>query len=271
MDTLSSALLPHGKGSWNLKGSFALSLAGLTGVLVLVLSLLFSYAPDVDDQHTQRYYMYLRGALFSFGAAKFWALVHQSSLCVPPARLADVYVMVFLGFGFLMTFLKRYSFSAVGLNMVGSCLIILEAIVCVGIVQQGVKDGLKSRFIVDLPLVIDSAFCAGAGMITFGAVLGKVRRGRARTSCPHAVGSPHLALVTLVDARGFVCQTVCAMQASPTQVIWLLALEVPIYALNAHVVAEVFEVLDVGESLDGVVRVVPCSCVLMPTGTEDLR
>lgn len=26
----------------------------------------------------------------------------------------------------------------------------------------------------DLPLMIDSAFCAGAAMITFGAILGKV-------------------------------------------------------------------------------------------------
>jgi ammonium transporter Rh len=31
-------------------------------------------------------------------------------------------VMIFVGFGFLMTFLKRYSYSAVGLNFVLSAL-----------------------------------------------------------------------------------------------------------------------------------------------------
>ena len=36
----------------------------------------------------------------------------------------DVHVMIFLGFGFLMTFLKKYGLSAVSLNMLLSALAI---------------------------------------------------------------------------------------------------------------------------------------------------
>jgi ammonium transporter Rh len=53
---------------------------------------------------------------------------------------------------------------------------------------------------VDLPLLIDAAFAAAAAMISFGAVLGKT---------------------------------------SPTQLLWLVVLEVPVYALNAHLVRTV--------------------------------
>ena len=36
----------------------------------------------------------------------------------------DVHVMIFLGFGFLMTFLKKYALSAVSLNLMCSALAI---------------------------------------------------------------------------------------------------------------------------------------------------
>jgi hypothetical protein len=35
---------------------------------------------------------------------------------------ADVHVMILVGFGFLMTFLARYSFSAIGYNMLLACI-----------------------------------------------------------------------------------------------------------------------------------------------------
>ena len=169
-------LVKRGK-PWNLKGTFAPSLAGLTGVLLVLLSVFTVYSDDANDKHVDQYYSYL----------------------------TDVYVMIFLGFGALMTFLRRYSYSAIAFNFVASCLVILEAILGVGVAQQGF--GVIK---IDLPLLINAAFCAGAAMITFGALIGKI---------------------------------------SPTQIIWLLALEVPIYAANAHLVADYFGVLDVGGSI----------------------
>ena len=57
----------------------------------------------------------------------------------------------------------------------------------------------RSFIELDLPLLIDSAFAAGAAMISFGAVLGKT---------------------------------------TPAQITWLLAMQVPIYAFNAYLVTE---------------------------------
>jgi ammonium transporter Rh len=45
-------------------------------------------------------------------------------------------MQVFVGFGFLMTFLKRYSYSAVSLNMLASAIVFVEAIICMGATQQ---------------------------------------------------------------------------------------------------------------------------------------
>ena len=65
-----------------------------------------------------------------------------------------------------MTFLRNYSYSAVGLNFLTSAVVILFAIVCLGAAQQGVWYGSgKSRIMLDLPLLIDSNFAAGAAMI----------------------------------------------------------------------------------------------------------
>jgi ammonium transporter Rh len=80
--------------------------------------------------------------------------------------------MIFVGFGFLMTFLRRYGYSAVGFNFFTSALIMLEAVLLIGAVQQGLGKGWPTIRL-ELPLVIDATFCAGAGMIAFGAVLGK--------------------------------------------------------------------------------------------------
>ena len=44
----------------------------------------------------------------------------------------DVHVMIFIGFGFLMTFLKKYGLSAVSLNMMVSALCIQWTILVSG-------------------------------------------------------------------------------------------------------------------------------------------
>ena len=48
----------------------------------------------------------------------------------------DVEIMVFLGFGCLMTFLRRYSYSAIAFNFFISCFVMLYSILILGVFSQ---------------------------------------------------------------------------------------------------------------------------------------
>ena len=86
--------------------------------------------------------------------------------------------MIFIGFGFLMTFLKKYGFSSVGYNFLISCLAVQWAMISNGLLHYIATAGTGDEHsfariqlgIVDL---VRADFAAGAVMITFGAVLGK--------------------------------------------------------------------------------------------------
>lgn len=52
------------------------------------------------------------------------------------ADFQDIHVMIFIGFGFLMTFLKRYGYSATGLNLFVAALCIQWAILMRGFFEM---------------------------------------------------------------------------------------------------------------------------------------
>ncbi|KAG2497748.1 hypothetical protein HYH03_004481 [Edaphochlamys debaryana] len=160
--------------------SFAATLAGVLCAALLAFALFTDLAPE--EAYVSHYYQFL---------------IH-------------VMLMIFVGFGFLMTFLRKYSLSAVGLNFVLSAVVMLLAVLALGAAQQGALEGRVSTITIDLPLFIDAAFAAGSAMIAFGAVLGR---------------------------------------ASPSQILWMLVLMVPVYALNQWVVFEQFRALDIGGSM----------------------
>eukprot|EP00894_Picocystis_sp_ML_P004451 jgi/Pico_ML_1/54968/g98.t1 len=179
----SEPLLETTADKWNLRGSFATSSAVVTAALLVLLSVFVGYEKGPHTSSTVlQYYMYY---------------IH-------------VAIMVFVGFGFLMTFLRRYSYSAVGLNFYLSCMCMLEYIFFGGAAQQGLFTGKIARVVLDLPLMIDSAFCAAAAMITFGALIGKV---------------------------------------APAQILWILAMEVPFYVFNVWLAVDVLGCLDMGGSV----------------------
>ncbi|KAG1671786.1 hypothetical protein FOA52_000163 [Chlamydomonas sp. UWO 241] len=189
IDFLKPEVIVHISEEANPAPSRALSwsLIGLTAACIGLLLGLCSYAEfdlaagDTPNEQTRLYYS--------------WFM--------------DVNVMIFVGFGFLMTFLRRYSYSAVGLNMLASCLIVIEAVLVVGATQQVWHLGATSIH-VGLPLLINALFAAAAGMIAFGAVIGKT---------------------------------------TPTQLIWLMVLMVPFYAINQYVVVYVIKALDLGGTI----------------------
>lgn len=84
----------------------------------------------------------------------------------------DVHVMIFVGFGFLMTFLAKYGFGAVGLNFFLSAMSIQWCMFLVGIFDH-VHTGHEGKINLSIKMLIEGDFGAGAVMITFGALLGK--------------------------------------------------------------------------------------------------
>ncbi|XP_013767471.1 ammonium transporter Rh type C-like 2 isoform X1 [Pundamilia nyererei] len=83
----------------------------------------------------------------------------------------DVHVMIFVGFGFLMTFLKRYSFGGVGFNFLIAAFGLQWALLMQGWFHWLDADG-KIR--IGIENLINADFCVAGCLIAYGALLGKV-------------------------------------------------------------------------------------------------
>lgn len=129
----------------------------------------------------------------------------------------DVHVMIFVGFGFLMTFMKKYSFSSVTFNFVLAAVAIQYGILVTqffGKVFHTEKAGEPSvwdqKIRLSIKNLIQGDFAAGAVLISFGAVLGK---------------------------------------ASLEQLCTMLGLELIFYALNEAIGVEKLHAVDMGGSM----------------------
>ncbi|XP_058038922.1 ammonium transporter Rh type A isoform X1 [Ahaetulla prasina] len=113
----------------------------------------------------------------------------------------DVHVMIFIGFGFLMTFLKKYGFSSVGINLLIAALGLQWGILLQGfwhMVSNSVNNTIES--------MINADFSTAAVLISFGAILGKT--------------SPvQMLILTMFEITIFVCNehlVVNVLQATDT-------------------------------------------------------
>jgi ammonium transporter Rh len=84
----------------------------------------------------------------------------------------DVHVMIFIGFGFLMTFLRKYSFGAVGLTFLIGAYVIQLHILVDGLIHYALGKGHVMEM--NIKQLILGDFAAGAVLISYGALLGKV-------------------------------------------------------------------------------------------------
>ena len=88
--------------------------------------------------------------------------------------LQDVHVMMFIGFGFLMTFLKHHSWSGVSINFIAAALAIQEYILCMGFWHAVSTGDWSSHIDISTIHFIRADYCAAAVLISFGAVIGKI-------------------------------------------------------------------------------------------------
>ncbi|XP_036772040.1 ammonium transporter Rh type A [Manis pentadactyla] len=81
----------------------------------------------------------------------------------------DVHIMIFVGFGFLMTFLKNYGFSSVGINLFVAALGLQW-----GTIIQGILYSNGKKIQIGIRSMINADFSTATVLISFGAVLGKI-------------------------------------------------------------------------------------------------
>uniref|UniRef100_A0A8C1H8U9 Rh family, C glycoprotein a n=2 Tax=Cyprinus carpio TaxID=7962 RepID=A0A8C1H8U9_CYPCA len=84
----------------------------------------------------------------------------------------DVHVMIFVGFGFLMTFLKRYSFGGVGFNFLIAAFGLQWALLMQGWFHA--LDPADGQIKIGIENIINADFCVAGCLIAYGALLGKV-------------------------------------------------------------------------------------------------
>lgn len=83
----------------------------------------------------------------------------------------DVHVMMLVGFGFLMTFLKRHGFGSVGFNFLLTCYVIQWSLLVNGWFEMIGHEGV-SKIALSLENFLHADFAVAAILISFGAVLG---------------------------------------------------------------------------------------------------
>jgi hypothetical protein len=85
----------------------------------------------------------------------------------------DIALMMFVGFGYLMTFLQHYGLGAVGFTMLITSFVVQWSIVVEGFLLH-LNEGHMHQLSISFLELIDGNFAAATVLISFGAVIGKI-------------------------------------------------------------------------------------------------
>ncbi|KAK1170320.1 ammonium transporter Rh type A-like [Acipenser oxyrinchus oxyrinchus] len=138
----------------NMRLKFPILAISLEILIIILFAVFVAYKDSTHDDHKQA-----SNDTSTISSVRFSQLYPM---------FQDVHVMIFIGFGFLMTFLKRYGFSSVGINMLLAALGLQW-----GILVQGFWHLHHGKIEIDILKMINADFSTATVLISFGAVLGK--------------------------------------------------------------------------------------------------
>ncbi|KAG5326942.1 RHAG protein, partial [Acromyrmex heyeri] len=135
----------------------AIILLFIEGFLLCAFLAIYDYAPEADaSNRLNSVHPYLNG--------------QSKSLPTTYTLYQDVHVMIWIGFGFLMTFLKKYSQSAVGLTFLVGAILVQVALICDGVMNMQ----LGHKAYLSLESLLSADVAVATPLISMGAILGKV-------------------------------------------------------------------------------------------------
>lgn len=98
---------------------------------------------------------------------------HKTQIANQYSMFMDVHTMMFIGFGFLMSFLKRYGYGSVGFNFLIAAYVLEWSILIRGWLESSLLNNSAGTFEISISNLLVADFCAAAVLISFGAVIGK--------------------------------------------------------------------------------------------------
>ncbi|GBL73151.1 Ammonium transporter Rh type C [Araneus ventricosus] len=147
---------PSSLRSMAFKGRFASAVIFIQLVFIVVYAFFVRYGEDADASNPKNYFMNS-------------SRTTESDLHALYPMFQDNHAIIFIGVGFLYTFLKKYGYCGVGMNLLLAAISIQWTIITHN--WWNTKDG---RIHIDMTALLTGEFGAASAVIALGGVFGKI-------------------------------------------------------------------------------------------------